>query len=358
MTKGDWRKAFETVDEDTEETDSIEPYTKPGHFNKLLAAFGPQDEWCQQAKEDAISVKNSSRLLKSKYNDTFAQLGQRHSADESLRHRIHLKRQCDLINDLVLVIDNPVSSRLNHMIRSIELEIGGQQMDRFNCEDLETQIDALANTHGKQIEWIGDKMFVPLPMAMTHDQNFIAMYMLTCHKVFLIIHLNTQVDFAIYAHQFFLPRAVRDSVTTLEQLTHQVRYTGKEVVSKGSSQAKILLNFNHPTSCVFFWGIDKRSIRHAELLMDGQCIMTTDMDTLEYQHRRKGLRDPKVTYIFLSHLPYFTRDLSGLNLSRIDRVHLVLYAKTVFLESELFMCGINSQVSKTMSGMSGLVFSK
>ena len=360
--KNIWRKQHEDLkDSDTSETspdDRSIPYIRPDGIDHAVHAFGAQDEWCQNASEEAI--EEQSKLLHTKYFERFARLDY-HDTDYSTSQLrcLTLHRSCDLLNNFVLVL-RPGTQRLGDILESVTLEIGGQQIDTLCCEDIETQINAVNWTHGKQIEHIGDKAYVPLPLAMTHKGDYIALYLLDWHEVrVLLCFKQKDVDFSLHASQVFLPKAVRRSASLLEHVTYQTQYTGKEVIDTATETMRLRLNLNHPTSCIFFWGVDKRLLASVELLLNGHSVLHTDMESLEYQHRRKANPDPPVTYVYLSHLPYFTRDLASMNFSVIDNAVLVLHAREkIPAGTSIFLCAINSQVCRTMSGMSGLAFSK
>lgn len=338
--------------------------------NKLAAGclkslvYGAQDKWTHEADPEDFDIR--PHLLSGKYCRRFGEL-KCNMTVRSSDMTFKIQNQCDALNGLVLVINNPERKRLQDCLKSVETEIGGQRFDIFNCEDIETQISFIASLWGKQIKQHGDKLFVPVCLAPFHEPNNFAITRGLYHELRVHVRLHRDMECKLWANLYFLSdeaHAWLDRSECIQMLTYQNQYTGGEECNQQIN--KFRLNFNHPISILFFWGpcLEKANIAKVQLTLDGHLYLDCTIDELEYEWQERNYRQgddsdtsSRVIPIIFSHQKWFSKDLSGINMSRIDKATLILHCKEV-ISSEIYICGINQGPFRTSGGLGGLAFSK
>lgn len=267
-------------------------------------------------------------------------------------------RDCDLINMMDLIIENPEKKKISELVEKIEVEFGGQRIDCFSCTDIETQIRTTGKIYKREVFESDTKIIIPLSLAPLHNNNLTFPSSLY-HELRIWIKYRSEdiVDRAkLYAQKYYLDTPGRKflSEKSLEYVTFQNQYTGAEVMKKGKNIFKI--NYNHPIYLIYFWGFDKSKVKNVKLCLNKNPYFDDSLDILEYNKKKRGLNIDPCVIFFSEDMPgEFTK--SSVNFSRID--HATIEIETDQEEDCIFeMVGISMQPIRYMSGMVGLAFSK
>ena len=285
------------------------------------------------------------------------------------RQCIRILRQCDAINGLVLVIENPDRRSINELISSIILTIGGQIIDEFHgFGDIETLIASVASFYGKRIRHIDGQTFVPLCLAPCHEPFNMLPISSMVHDVLLSFSMFDEFEYHICGNCYFLEKDKHDTLIKMEfvQMIYQCSCISYGPCKSGSNTFTYL-HFLHPLRCIFIWGPPKQNIRRVKMTIDGMIYMDSSVAELEYQTSSRYVYRPEnVIVIDLSDSIECKADEGLLDCfsykanARTSALALTVVCDEIPKDCEdmLKICGINTQESMQMRGMFGLTFSK
>jgi len=348
-----------------------------------LSAYGAQDEWVKKLPDEAFDAKKS--LLKDKdFKRVYQQVAFKGFNKKSETGLIYtLDSTCDLIHNVDVYIPIKNINKLNEILYSIEIEIGGQRIDKIYTSpnttlqewirDKKGDIETLLNTNAelfdskRKVSYTETHIIVPLHLAPLHNMNLVFP---SCkyHDMKIIFQGDlagySLDDFQIYAECYYVdPR----NKFVLQEMTHtfptyqNIHGIDSCVLKKGIN--KFNLHFNHPVHCIYLWGFDKKKVKRITLTLNelGERTEQTvyydgSLEPLEYHKKSRGINAEPV-FIFFSDSNITERPTSTINFSRLDRPTLLIETEQED-EPILYANGINVQGYKCMSGMFGLIYSK
>ena len=263
-----------------------------------------------------------------------------------------LKKECDLVNMIDLVVYDPNSEGLG-MFKSIETEIGGQRIDKWGGDDFPTLAETACAIFKRKISRKGSYLFLPLALAPFHEENLLPLIALQYHDVKITIRFSdAQFDrtrLSLYGNVYFLETEMRRDLA-LESLSFMVTQT--QFSSSGP------FYFNHPVGMMYFWGFDKDDVSNVSLTFDGAAFYDGPIQPLERQKELRGLGLIAPTFIFFSQTSLDKPFHSSVNFSRIYKAILTVTTRSGRVIEDVKTAGINAQPLLFSSGMAGLAFSK
>lgn len=362
-----------------------------------LATYGTQDKWIASLPDDAFDAKIS--LLKdSNYQRVYKQLNFKNvscfeSNDGIITFKYTIDRSsCDLINNVDIYIPTTKCRHvsLNDALYSIEVEIGGQRIDKIYSSNsgraqwIKTRkgdINTLLNTNAdvfnskRAVRYTDKYIVIPLHMAPFHNTNLVFP---SCkyHDMQIILEgVLTEIcnvnDTMIYAECYYLDNNKRNYINNITHsfptYQNQTYYDDCVVLKKGCNTFK--LNFNHPVHSIYFWGFDKSKVKRVTLTLNDFSAYTKPpektsdtiyydgaLDPLEYYKQSRGISADPV-FIFFSDKDIGKRPTSTINFSRLDYPRLTIETEQDD-EPMFYLNSINLQGYRCMNGMFGLVYSK
>lgn len=348
-----------------------------------LKTYGSQDSWIKSLNNDIFDARKT--LLKDcQYQRVYKTLDFKNVQKQSnCCFKYTIDSTCDLIHNVDVYIPKKEEFRLNDLVYSIEILIGGQRIDKIYASQCEKKgdIETLLNTSAellhsrRKVEYTDTYIIIPLHLAPFHDSNLVFP---SCewHEMVISIEgafseLYNPKDFQIYAECYYVDEQTKYRLkNTLQEFpTYQnITYYGdSHVLKKGINKFK--LNFNHPVHSIYFWGFDKTKIKRITLtLNDYTCykntpeiVYNTDyydgtLEPLEYSKKSRGISAEPV-FIFFSDTTIYERPKSTINFSRLDCPILTIETEQED-EPEFYLNGINIQGYRCSCGMFGLIYSK
>ena len=307
-----------------------------------------------------------------------------------------ISRNGDLIHKCYLVFDGASVSDIkaaHNLIESVELEIGGQQIDK-QYGDWMTLWNELSLSEDKQTGYesmvTGDKVYVPLQFYFcTNPGLALPLIALQYHEVRVKVTfggVNGAFDSAkLWVDYVYLDTDERRRMaqSSHEFLITQLQSDGGNTVS-GSTEKTARLNFNHPVK-ELVWCIDSGSGNKLGKLDTLQQLSNEAVHRLTLNgHDRMAPREGKYfthvqPYQHHTRIPHteanFTNTIGvysfalkpeesqpsgSCNFSRIDNAQLVTKAGDGLTGSStatLKVFATNWNVLRIMSGMGGLAYS-
>ncbi len=340
------------------------PEPDGGGIRFALAAKGAQDKYMAEGAELFDCRK---QLLTGPYQVGYERLPLIASCWDALSVRLYIKRSCDLINMLDVVIDNPNAAPLNTLLRRIDVEYGAGRIDSLSVgDDLETQIETnCAIFRRAGVSHAGGRTFVPLVAAPFHEHNLVTPS--SKHNELVVVLrfkeagaylADRQDSVVLYGNMHFLDTPQRRRlVDPFELLTIQNQYTGGEPVKRGVNT--IRLNFNHPLCMLYFWGPDKSEIKHIDVRFDkSSSFYSGPLEPLERAKAVRGLSHVRPTCVFFSNTLDFAEPTQcTVNFSRIDYADLIIETDEED-PPPVHVVGLCVQPLRCINGLVGLVFSK
>lgn len=333
-----------------------------------LCAKGAQDKWMEKS-DDIFDARK--QFLKGVYQTVYAKISTAKTIKKFTSElgprtclTFTLTRSCDLVNMLDLAIVNPGNYTINQMLHSIEVEFGGQRMDKLSVnDDIETQIKTNAALFGRSITHINGLTVIPLVLAPLHENNLVFPSS-THHELHIYVEIKKNVlsigsmwDIELYGNIYMLNSPERNALfeNPHEFITVQNQYVGADRISKGVNE--IQLCYNHPIYLIYFWGMDKTKIKNVKLLLNKGVFFDGPLQILEHQKIQRGYGQIDPVIIFLSPDNLNMPTKCSVNFSRID------YAKLVIDTEEedpvdVHIVGLNMQTLRYINGMIGLAYSK
>ena len=358
MTKSEnLLKTIQTLKEqlqDCEKQLAASKKDKEGLYMALVAK-GVQDYWTDQ-NEFYVDCKNIFQ------NETYQMVYDKLAYDTTIRNNyinFKIKSNCDLINNIDLIIPNPQNKRLNSLIKSISCEYG-TVIDRLNASDLETQINTNCSFLGAQrkISYSNDKIFIPLVMAPFNNHNLVQPKMEN-HELNIIVDFHEfmydmytiELMGCMYAMKSDKLKRITDGYNFI---TIQNQYTGVEHIHGTShSQHSFTIHFMQPTYLLYFWGFDKSLVKNVKLLLNGYTFYDGSLDALEFYKISRGFKDVEPSVIFFTDQNDLTQsNKCSVNFSRIDSSKLLI--QTSQSDFDMNIIGLSMMPVRCLKGMIGM----
>ena len=329
------------------------------------------------------------------------------SADFGKKVTVTVSRNGDLISSAylqatlpALAADKKWLSEVGHrLIKSVEIEIGGQRIDKHYSEWLSiwSDLTGTSDQAGNYDNMIGDvstltapgdgtstpeaTIYVPLQFWFNRNPGLaLPLIALQYHEVKFNIEINAQNkctddttaklgDTSLYVDYVYLDTDERRrfAQTSHEYLIEQLQYTGSESLS--GTNHKVKLNFNHPVK-ELVWVVTAEgetdelnfaAISTAKLQLNGHDRFSEREGSYfssvqPYQHHTHGSIRAINVYSFAlkpeEHQPSGTA-----NMSRIDNATLSLTTESLGTNASVKVFAVNYNVLRIMSGMGGLAYS-
>lgn len=365
-----------------------------------LKTFGSQDAWMSKLPNESFNAKEY--LLKNiNYNRVYKPLVHTQSNYISINTKLDtyvytLKPSCDLFHKVDIYFPITKSCKLKDFLFGIDIEIGGQRIDKiFNKHNekekgkhhigsIETILNINADLFGSQrkVQYTDSHIIVPVYLAPFYDTNLIPFPKHHDIRIRLEGSFETYCDMEkleIFAECYYVEDTYQKIINDMkhEFLTFQniIHYDYHLMVLK-KGRNEVRLNFNHPVYCIYLWGFDKSLITRISLILndtskfkhlfdeDTMSIIPTEktiyyegsIAPLEYHKQSRGITSEPVC-IFFSDTKLNERPKSTINFSRLDYPTLIIETEQED-EPDIYLCGLNMQGYRCMSGMFGLVYSK
>ena len=184
-----------------------------------------------------------------------------------------LARNGDLVQEIYLkatVAGATANVDLNNLIKSVEVEIGGQKIDKHYAAWLdiynelsEHNIDYLGLMTGG-IATSGD-VYIPLRFWFNRNAGLaLPLIALQYHEVKILVEVNpgsvltgtvsAATNMCLLVNYVYLDtdERRRSAQVSHEYLIEQVQHTGVETLVKGAEQGRVDMNFNHPVKALFW----------------------------------------------------------------------------------------------------------
>ena len=311
-----------------------------------------------------------------------------------------------------------VNSVGHALLKEVELEIGGQRIDKHYADWLEiwSELSMPAEKRDGYKRMIGkfdtgtssldvskeNKLYVPLVFFFNRNPGLaLPLIALQYHEVKINIQfassssvatvhtddkLNGNLTASLYVDYVYLDTDERRRFAQVshEMLIEQLQFTGDETVKEGAN--KIRLNFNHPVK-ELVWVVkdtdgaaeplsfapegavvdltsaldEGETIRTAKLMLNGHDRFSEREGSYfrlvqPYQHHTCVPK--KAVYVYSFALKPEEHQPSGTcNFSRIDNATLSVDVKTSGTDEVVKVFAVNYNVLRIMSGMGGLNFS-
>ena len=375
-----------------------------------LVAYGAQDVYLSgnpQITFFKVAYRRHTNFSMESIEQTF-----NGNADFGRRVTCQISRNGDLIHRMYLQVNLPLavfdaSSKPGlALIKSVELEIGGQRIDKqygdwmYIWNELSLPYgktagykSMIAAQGGSQSTSADTTLYVPLEFWFCRNPGLaLPLIALQYHEVKVNIEFDTMTNAgitsttgnimgttALWVDYVFLDTDERRRFAQLshEYLIEQLQFTGEENIT-GNASNKVKLNFNHPVK-ELVWvmqnasgitGSDKfgdytnSSAKNytvdAKLQLNGHDRFATRLgqyfnEVQPFQHHT-NVPDNKGINVYSFALKPEEHQPSGtLNFSRIDSAVLNVTALTG--ASRIRVYAVNYNVLRVMSGMGGLAYS-
>lgn len=300
----------------------------------------------------------------------------------------------------------PYKNSVGHaLLKEVELEIGGQRIDKHYADWLEIWSEltipeekrtGYKNMVGKfdaasSADKLGGKLYLPLVFFFNRNPGLaLPLIALQYHEVKINITFETldnlkqvagDVTFedlkaSLYVDYVYLDTDERRRFAQVshEMLIEQLQFTGDESITAGSN--KIRLNFNHPVK-ELLWVVKDNSqgddsfsytdedgvepINSVKLLLNGHDRFSERDGSYfrlvqPYQHHTRV--PSKAVYCYSFAIKPEEHQPSGTcNFSRIDNATLSLNCNSLDTDAVLKVYAVSYNVLRIMSGMGGLSYS-
>jgi hypothetical protein len=329
-------------------------------------AKGRQDEWMEE--EYNVDVDQHRKILDTMYQVVYSKLETEAKWSMS-RYGTHdawfkVIPNCDLINNVDLMLPCIEGFSINQMIYQIEVDFAGYRFDTLSTGDVETQIKTNCDLWKRRINYVNGYVFLPLTLAPLHNTNMCfpssLYHELKIHIKFkpeYITKIQDIVDkIALYADMYYTPQRQKLMSEPHSFITVQNQYCGEDVCKKGVN--KIRINFNHPMHLIYFWGCDRTKVKNVKVLLNEKAFYDGPIEPLIHKQLQRNVTTD-VTVIFFSNddIAKSNSTKSSVNFSRIDNAFLVIETDQEE-ETPLYVIGLNMQPVRYTMGMVGLAFAK
>jgi len=289
-----------------------------------------------------------------------------------------ISRNGDLIGAMHLEYTNPNTplATFAALVSEVEVEIGGQKIDKHYGEWLDIWYDLTCGTDKVKTEVLGDladcEGFVPLQFWFNRNVGLaLPLIALQYHEVKLNITFAAEDQASsakLWVDYIYLDTEERKRFAQMshEYLIDQLQFPGAETVSGQS--AKIRLNFNHPVKEIIFkpsggTAAQNAAVDDVKLMLNGHDRFASRsaryFTKLQkyYHHSVIGTgaaQDDVYVYSFALR-PEEHQPSGTCNFSRIDNATLSLGTYTAVTGVNVY--AVNYNVLRVVSGMGGLAYS-
>ena len=307
-----------------------------------------------------------------------------------------LARNGDLVQEIYLkaTVDRSgtTSEDLNNLIKTVEVEIGGQKIDKHYAawldiynELFEHNIDYLSLMTGG-IEGDGD-VYIPLRFWFNRNAGLaLPLIALQYHEVKILVEVGAPSGVSSLSEMCLLVNYVyldtderrRFAQVSHEYLIEQVQHTGVEQLVEAQTRGKVDMNFNHPVKALFWTTSGANYLNKVKIQLNGHDrISEQDADYFHLVQpyecglgHRKSMHstnrtwnnvvkcsetNPVGMYSFCLK-PGEHQPSGSCNFSRIDNARLN-YTGANNTGDNLHLFALNYNVLRIMSGMGGLTYS-
>jgi len=328
------------------------------------------------------------------------------TADYGKKVTCTVSRNGDLVSRVYLEVDlgaysggTPGANVGHRLIKNVEVEVGGQRVDKQYGEWLEVWADLTLSGAQKAgyttmcgaATQAAKRIYVPLQFWFCRNPGLaLPLIALQYHEVKINMEFNaissvsssttectggTFNSASLWVDYVYLDTDERRRFAQVshEYLIEQLQYTGAETLSSTSN--KVRLNFNHPVKelvwvtriqdagDVFDW-VDASSVNptaSAKLQLNGHDRFAERKGTYfnqvqPYQHHTRIPSSLGVNVYSFALKPEEHQPSGTCNFSRIDNATLNL-TQTSSTASDLHVFAVNYNVLRVMSGMGGLAYS-
>ena len=248
-----------------------------------------------------------------------------------------LHNAADMINDLDLVLKINSTLKIGSIIRGIHVHIGEQRIDSWEGTDIGTLIDTMCAIFNRKVSRHGDKLFLPLALAPFHSHNLLSLVGLKDQPIRITVDFvgdssssksdSSIADAEIYGKMYFLSESPRKEAMSYDMGIAETQWGGDHPKGKYMSHTKHHLQFDHPISMLFFWGIDKATIQSVCLALNGHVFYDGPIEPLERIKEERGLGHVEPIIMFFSQEGFQSPYQSTVNFSRIDSATMVIGTK-------------------------------
>jgi hypothetical protein len=276
------------------------------------------------------------------------------------------EKSTELISNPVMIFeldedkDNEFEFDIDFILDSIELSIGGSQIDKLYDE----QIKMYNKIYGLDIKKIGSKVFYPIPFASMNIGNGILSSKCKYHEIRLLIEFSSNkfigminsltirteliilsefLDFSIinnsssilltnYYNDYFDKLMIPNQNDENKQIVkiNQNQFTGIDSIPSNLSSIKIKICFNHYVNkfFIYFQNLDDKSIYWNTKQFETIKFIANGYDVLEYDYQT--LLDLNSKNVLGYELPKgifeikWNVDVLWKNLSRVDNLTVLL----------------------------------
>jgi hypothetical protein len=330
------------------------------------------------------------------------------AADFGRRVTCQISRNGDLIHRVYLQVDiNGATWAANSyaglaLVKSVELEIGGQRIDKqygdwmYIWNELTLPYGKLAGfktmVGADAVTTTSTTLYIPLEFWFCRNPGLaLPLIALQYHEVKVNLEFETAANAAITAGSMgtcslwvdyiFLDTDERRRFAQLshEYLIEQLQFTGEETVSTGNNKVK--LNFNHPCKELVWvmqesagkFGVYTDDGSDGDFARDGVNLTTSAKLQLNghdrfteragkyfnlvqpYQHHENIPSNKGINVYSFALKPEEHQPSGTLNMSRIDSAVLNVTAAASATKMRIY--AVNYNVLRIMSGMGGLAYS-
>jgi hypothetical protein len=259
-------------------------------------------------------------------------------------------------------------------LNSITLEIGGQRFDKIYSK---VQLETNAVLYKRPITRFKDKRFMPLTLALFHENNFAPMCAMRWHELIIIFEFDEDYTpkntIDLYGTVYLLSNEARKKIAfsklsfmTQQSQYHEIdidpNYSQKKECEDGVNEYTIKMNYlNHPVGILYFWGFDLSAVENIQFTLNKKPYYNDSIiPLLHYQQKRlEGASvDPLVFFINEETHKIGQSPKSTINFSRIDHFEMILKTTENLDSKKIKVVGINYQPVEFANGMVGLRFSK
>lgn len=270
----------------------------------------------------------------------------------TLRMVINAVDNVDFVNEVDLVLSgtsieqmanmNAGNVNLNSVVLKIEVWYGSTKLDAFTCDDINTQIRTNCEAWKKKVEYIDQRLIIPLTLAPFHPNNAVFLPSTTTElfiRVMFSGSLNPTTE--LFGNMFSLLDRANVPKEIMGMTTYQNQYFSRENLGLVGEVYRYRLHFIHPMRHLLFWGMDLNRVRNVKLVLDGVFYYDGPIEPLLFRQRQRGFTTPSVAVISFSKEPIGENTASCVNFSKYDNVHLII--ETDEVSSNLYIVGINAQ---------------
>jgi hypothetical protein len=307
-----------------------------------------------------------------------------------------LSRNGDLVQEIYLtgsVSNIGTGEDATSVIKSVEVEIGGQKIDKHYSQwlDIYNELFETDSSHARRLVISGEGSTVYIPLRFWFNRNpglalpLIALQYhevkinVECHPIAVnLINATTAAVLSspkLLVNYLYLDTDERRRFAQVshEYLIEQVQHTGVE------NKAKITMNFNHPVKALF-WTSQKSPSGKAKLQLNGhdrfsdqfhdyfhlvqpyECglghSLTLNTSTRKWGEVAVAADNNNVSMYSFCLKPAEHQPSGTCNFSRIDNAVLNLGGSTYSSSGKgVYLFALNYNVLRIMSGMGGLAYS-